>query len=94
VINQHHTETVNISFISLDEIDQASDSTIEPTARILDKATPTLGDNRRVDFLRATPEFINRKLRFAKIDEGLALQTMTSLIENGVHTKATVAKAA
>jgi hypothetical protein len=52
-----------------------------------------LGDNRHVNFSRATPEFIDRKLRFAKIDEGLALQTMTSLIENGVHTQAMPAKA-
>ena len=35
-----------------------------------------------------------RALSFAKIDEGLALQTMTSLIENGVHMQATAAKAA
>jgi ATP-dependent Clp protease ATP-binding subunit ClpA len=53
VINQHHTETMKISFILFDEIEKASDALWNLLLGILDKATLTLGDNRRVDFSRA-----------------------------------------
>jgi ATP-dependent Clp protease ATP-binding subunit ClpB len=50
VINQHQTETVKISFILFDEIEKASDALWNLLLGILDKATLTLGDNRKVDF--------------------------------------------
>ncbi len=50
VINQHHTETVKLSFILFDEIEKASDALWNLLLGILDKATLTLGDNRKVDF--------------------------------------------
>ena len=53
VINQHHTETVKISFVLFDEIEKASDALWNLLLGILDKATLTLGDNRRVDFSQA-----------------------------------------
>lgn len=53
VINQHHTDKVKISFILFDEIEKASDSLWNLLLGILDKATLTLGDNRKVDFSRA-----------------------------------------
>jgi ATP-dependent Clp protease ATP-binding subunit ClpB len=53
VINQHHTDTVKISFILFDEIEKASDSLWNLLLGILDKATLTLGDNRKVDFSKA-----------------------------------------
>src|SRR5207248_2526697 len=53
VINQHHTDTVKLSFILFDEIEKASDALWNLLLGILDKATLTLGDNRRVDFSRA-----------------------------------------
>lgn len=53
MINQHHTETVKISFVLFDEIEKASDALWNLLLGILDKATLTLGDNRRVDFSRA-----------------------------------------
>jgi ATP-dependent Clp protease ATP-binding subunit ClpB len=53
VINQHHTETMKISFILFDEIEKASDALWNLLLGILDKATLTLGDNRKVDFSRA-----------------------------------------
>ncbi len=53
VINQHHTDTVKISFILFDEIEKASDALWNLLLGILDKATLTLGDNRKVDFSRA-----------------------------------------
>ncbi len=53
VLNQHHTEKVKISFVLFDEIEKASDSLWNLLLGILDKATLTLGDNRRVDFSRS-----------------------------------------
>ncbi|MDQ6676472.1 MAG: AAA family ATPase [Acidobacteriota bacterium] len=53
VLNQHHTEKFRISFVLFDEIEKASDSLWNLLLGILDKATLTLGDNRRVDFSRA-----------------------------------------
>lgn len=46
---QFHTETLKLSFLLLDEIEKASDSLWQLLLGILDKATLTLGDNRRVD---------------------------------------------
>ncbi len=53
VLNQHHTDTLKISFILFDEIEKASDALWNLLLGILDKATLTLGDNRKVDFSRA-----------------------------------------
>jgi ATP-dependent Clp protease ATP-binding subunit ClpA len=53
VINQHHTDSVKLSFILFDEIEKASDAHWNLLLGILDKATLTLGDNRKVDFSRA-----------------------------------------
>jgi ATP-dependent Clp protease ATP-binding subunit ClpB len=52
-VNQFHTETVKISFVLFDEIEKANDALWNLLLGILDKATLTLGDNRRVDFSRA-----------------------------------------
>ena len=52
-INQHHTSAVKISFVLFDEIEKASDSLWNLLLGILDKATLTLGDNRKVDFSQA-----------------------------------------
>jgi|HigsolmetaAR202D_1030399.scaffolds.fasta_scaffold10043_2 ATPases with chaperone activity, ATP-binding subunit len=53
VVNQYHTEKVKLSFILFDEIEKASDALWNLLLGILDKATLTLGDNRKVDFSRA-----------------------------------------
>jgi ATP-dependent Clp protease ATP-binding subunit ClpA len=53
VLNQYHTERVRLSFVLFDEIEKASDALWNLLLGILDKATLTLGDNRRVDFSRA-----------------------------------------
>ena len=52
VLNARHTETCKISFVLFDEIEKASDALWNLLLGILDKATLTLGDNRRVDFSR------------------------------------------
>ncbi|MBI5083963.1 MAG: ATP-dependent Clp protease ATP-binding subunit [Acidobacteria bacterium] len=52
VLNQYHTERLKLSFVLFDEIEKASDSLWNLLLGILDKATLTLGDNRKVDFSR------------------------------------------
>lgn len=53
MLNQYHTEKMKLSFVLFDEIEKASDALWNLLLGILDKATLTLGDNRRVDFSRA-----------------------------------------
>jgi ATP-dependent Clp protease ATP-binding subunit ClpB len=53
VLNQYHTDTLKLSFVLFDEIEKASDALWNLLLGILDKATLTLGDNRKVDFSRA-----------------------------------------
>ena len=49
-LTQYHTDQIKISFVLFDEIEKASDAVWNMLLGILDKATLTLGDNRRVDF--------------------------------------------
>jgi ATP-dependent Clp protease ATP-binding subunit ClpB len=49
-LNRMHTEKVKLTLLLFDEIEKASDSLWQLLLGILDKATLTLGDNRRVDF--------------------------------------------
>src|ERR1700689_2141944 len=53
VLNQYHSDTCKLSFVLFDEIEKASDALWNLLLGILDKATLTLGDNRKVDFSRA-----------------------------------------
>src|SRR5579872_6109540 len=53
VLNQYHTDTIKLSFVLFDEIEKASDALWNLLLGVLDKATLTLGDNRKVDFSRA-----------------------------------------
>src|SRR5438876_6341228 len=53
VLNQYHTDRMKLSFVLFDEIEKASDALWNLLLGVLDKATLTLGDNRRVDFSRA-----------------------------------------
>src|SRR2546421_363924 len=49
-LDRMHTEDLKLSLVLFDEIEKASDSLWQLLLGILDKATLTLGDNRRVDF--------------------------------------------
>ncbi len=49
VLAQYHTDDVKLSFILFDEIEKASDALWQLLLGMMDKATLTLGDNRRVD---------------------------------------------
>jgi len=46
---KNHTEKLKLSFLLFDEIEKASDALWQLLLGMLDKATLTLGDNRRVD---------------------------------------------
>ena len=52
-LDQYHTDGLKLSFVLFDEIEKANDALWNLLLGILDKATLTLGDNRRVDFSRA-----------------------------------------
>ena len=52
-LEQYHTDNLKLSLVLFDEIEKASDALWQLLLGILDKATLTLGDNRRVDLSRA-----------------------------------------
>jgi ATP-dependent Clp protease ATP-binding subunit ClpB len=52
-LDQYQNPEMKLSFVLFDEIEKASDALWNLLLGILDKATLTLGDNRRVDFSRA-----------------------------------------
>ena len=49
-LDRFHNKEIQLSLVLFDEIEKASDSLWKLLLGILDKATLTLGDNRRVDF--------------------------------------------
>lgn len=51
-IDQYQTEKIKISFVLFDEIEKANEALWLLLLSILDKATITLGDNRKIDFSR------------------------------------------
>src|ERR1700723_2176168 len=63
-----HTEKLKLSFLLFDEIEKASDSLWQLLLGMLDKATLTLGDNRRVD-LSQTVIFLTSNLGGGEITE-------------------------
>jgi ATP-dependent Clp protease ATP-binding subunit ClpB len=65
---QYHTEKLKLSFLLFDEIEKASDALWQLLLGILDKATLTLGDNRRVD-LSQTMIFMTSNLGGGEITE-------------------------
>jgi ATP-dependent Clp protease ATP-binding subunit ClpB len=52
-LNRQHTDKIKFSFVLFDEIEKANDALWNLLLGVLDKATLTLGDNRRVDFSRS-----------------------------------------
>jgi len=81
-LDRFHTEETKLSLVLFDEIEKASDSLWQLLLGILDKATLTLGDNRRVDFSKAMivmtsnlgaremSELISGGIGFAPVKEG------------------------
>ncbi len=64
----HHTDKLKLSFLLFDEIEKASDALWQLLLGMLDKATLTLGDNRRVD-LSQTVIFMTSNLGANDITE-------------------------
>jgi len=64
----HHTDNLKLSFLLFDEIEKASDALWQLLLGMLDKATLTLGDNRRVD-LSQTVIFMTSNLGANDITE-------------------------
>lgn len=52
-LDKAHTDDTKLTFVLFDEIEKASDSLWQLLLGILDKATLTLGDNRKVDFSKS-----------------------------------------
>jgi ATP-dependent Clp protease ATP-binding subunit ClpB len=67
-LGQYYTEKLKLSFLLFDEIEKASDALWQLLLGILDKATLTLGDNRRVD-LSQTLIFMTSNLGGGEITE-------------------------
>ncbi len=65
-LSANHTDKLKLSFLLFDEIEKASDALWQLLLGMLDKATLTLGDNRRVD-LSQTVIFLTSNLGGAEI---------------------------
>ena len=73
-LNQWFTEKLKLSILLFDEIEKASDSLWQLLLGILDKATLTLGDNRRVDLSQC----------IIILTSNLGASEMTNLIDGGL----------
>src|SRR5881275_1164027 len=73
-LNQWHTEKLRLSLLLFDEIEKASDSLWQLLLGILDKATLTLGDNRRVDLSQC----------IIIMTSNLGASEMSGLVEGGL----------
>jgi ATP-dependent Clp protease ATP-binding subunit ClpB len=67
-LSANHTDKLKLSFLLFDEIEKASDALWQLLLGMLDKATLTLGDNRRVD-LSQTVIFMTSNLGAGEITE-------------------------
>src|SRR5213593_4105598 len=72
-LNQWHTDNLKLSILLFDEIEKASDALWQLLLGILDKATLTLGDNRRVDLSQC----------IIIMTSNLGASEMTSLVDGG-----------
>src|SRR6202451_4566842 len=70
---QFHTEKIKLSILLFDEIEKASDALWQLLLGILDKATLTLGDNRRVDLSQC----------IIILTSNLGASEMTNLVDGG-----------
>src|SRR5438128_7981648 len=73
-LDRMHTDDLKLSLILFDEIEKASDSLWQLLLGILDKATLTLGDNRRVDFSKC----------MVIMTSNLGAREMSELISGGI----------
>src|ERR1700719_3839750 len=87
---KHHKENLKLSFLLFDEIEKASDALWQLLLGMLDKATLTLGDNRRVD-LSQTMIFLTSNLGGGEITElmtgGMGFVQPTDKTEDHLDSK-------
>ena len=82
-LDKAHTDDTKLTFVLFDEIEKASDSLWQLLLGILDKATLTLGDNRRVDFSRTV----------VIMTSNLGAREMSDMISGGIGFAPTKADA-
>jgi ATP-dependent Clp protease ATP-binding subunit ClpB len=91
-LDKYHTEKDKLTMVLFDEIEKASDALWQLLLGILDKATLTLGDNRRVDF-SASMIFLTSNLGAKEMSElitgaiGFAPARSKGLVEDDVDQK-------
>ena len=91
-LDKYHTERDKLTMVLFDEIEKASDALWQLLLGILDKATLTLGDNRRVDF-SASMIFLTSNLGAKEMSElitgaiGFAPARSKGLVEDDVDQK-------
>jgi ATP-dependent Clp protease ATP-binding subunit ClpA len=73
-LDRTHTEDLKLTLVLFDEIEKASDALWQLLLGILDKATLTLGDNRRVDFSKC----------MVILTSNLGAREMSDLISGGI----------
>jgi ATP-dependent Clp protease ATP-binding subunit ClpB len=73
-LDRMHTDELKLSLVLFDEIEKASDSLWQLLLGILDKATLTLGDNRRVNFANS----------MVVMTSNLGAREMSELISGGI----------
>ena len=73
-LDRYHTNDAQLSLVLFDEIEKASDSLWRLLLGILDRATLTLGDNRRVDFSKC----------MVVMTSNLGAREMAELISGGI----------
>ena len=73
-LDRMHTEDLKLTLVLFDEIEKASDALWQLLLGILDKATLTLGDNRRVDFSKC----------MVVMTSNLGAREMSELISGGI----------
>src|SRR5437762_13911589 len=73
-LDRTHTDDVKLTLVLFDEIEKASDALWQLLLGILDKATLTLGDNRRVDFSKC----------MVIMTSNLSAREMSELISGGI----------
>jgi len=73
-LDRMHNEELKLTLVLFDEIEKASDALWQLLLGILDKATLTLGDNRRVDFSKC----------MVVLTSNLGAREMSELISGGI----------
>ncbi|MGA8150383.1 MAG: AAA family ATPase [Terriglobales bacterium] len=89
-LNQWHTERLKLSILLFDEIEKASDSLWQLLLGILDKATLTLGDNRRVDLSQCIiimTSNLGASEMSGLVDGGLGFARKAKLVDNSLDDK-------